>query len=139
MMVEQGVPAAFLQALVATDFDALRDLFADDVWVRAMLVREIVELHDADAARSLFEEWYGTPHEVEFTDTDQHTIMGRRFIRYRARLRPVWAPDVWHVVEQAGYLTVKECRIQRIDLTCTGFFPLDRHPERRPAGHAPVP
>jgi hypothetical protein len=113
----------FLEALPKRDFLALRRLLADDVWCRAMLVREIVELHTADDVVRLFESWYGTPAELQLEDQQHHPMMGRDFVRYRMRLRPHWAPERWHRVEQSGYLTVRDDRIQRVDLACTGFFP----------------
>lgn len=116
--------ARFLDVLEARDFVALRDLLDDDVWCRAMLVREIVELHDAAATVKLFESWYATPAELALEDRQHHVMMGRELVRYRMRLRPHWAPDRWHRVEQTGYLSVRDDRIRRVDLTCTGFFPI---------------
>lgn len=113
----------FLDTLAARDFPTLRGLLADDVWCRAMLVREIVELHTADDAVRLFESWYGTPAELRLEEHQHHPMMGRHFVRYRMGLRPHWAPERWHRVEQSGYLTVRNDQIQRIDLACTGFFP----------------
>ena len=118
-----GVAVAFLDALEARDFTSLRDLLADDVWCRAMLVRQIVELHSSDETVRLFEEWYGTPEELRLEARDHHSMMGREFVRYRWRLRPRWAPERWHRIEQAGYLTSAADRLSRIDLTCTGFYP----------------
>jgi hypothetical protein len=113
----------FLRALGTLDFDLMRTLLADDIWMRAMLVREVVEAHDADTVVGYLAQWYGTALEVQLADSDEHPMMGRHFVRYRMRLRPAWAHDVWHVVEQAGYLTISDGRIRRLDLTCTGFFP----------------
>jgi hypothetical protein len=112
----------FLTTLREQDFDAMRSLFADDVWLRAMLVREIVERHDADAVVALFRGWYEQADDVAVVDAQHHTMEGREFVRYRLRLRPPWAPDRWHVVEQAGFLTEVDGRVRRLDLTCTGFY-----------------
>lgn len=112
----------FLDALKRRDFIRLRAMLDDSVWCRAMLVREFVEHRSADDVVAMFTEWYGTPSAVEMVDADQHTMMGREFVRYRMRLRPRWRPDQWHLVEQSGYLTVSADRIRRIDLACTGFY-----------------
>jgi hypothetical protein len=112
----------FLSSLERGDFDTMRGLFADDVWLRAMLVREIVERHDADATTSLFRGWYQQAQDVSVIDSEHHAMEAREFVRYRVRLRPPWAPDHWHVVEQAGFLTEVDGYIRRLDLTCTGFY-----------------
>ena len=57
--------------------------------------------------------------------TEQRTVEGREFLAYNLLVRPDWAPDVWHVVEQSGYCRVVDDRVTRIDLVCTGFFPTD--------------
>jgi hypothetical protein len=114
---------AFLDAIEARDFQSFRALLADDVWCRAMLVRQVVELHSADETLRLFEDWYATPEELQLEARDHHPMMGRAFVRYRLRLRPQWAPDRWHRIEQAGYLTTASSQLSRIDLTCTGFYP----------------
>jgi hypothetical protein len=130
MSVVQG----FLDSLRDRDAGRLRSLLTDDVWLRALLVRETIELHDAAAAVALFESWYWTPVRLELEDEQHHPMIGRDFIRYRMRLVPSWDLSRWHRVEQSGYLTVREGRIRRIDLTCTGFFPcesVDGHDSRR--------
>ena len=44
-------------------------------------------------------------------------------VSYNLLLRPEWAPDQWHVVEQSGYCRVTNDQVTRLDLVCTGFFP----------------
>jgi hypothetical protein len=122
---------SFLDALTAVDLDRVRTSLHDRVWCRALLVRELIEVFDATEVVALLGQWYASPHEIEFLETQHHPMAGRDFIRYRARLRPSWAPHVWHVVEQAGYLTVKHGLITRLDLACTGF-----HVEKAPRSEA---
>jgi hypothetical protein len=122
-MSEPRLAPAFLDAISARDFVALRNLLAHDVWCRVLLVREFVELHRADDVVALFDEWYGTPEEVRLEDREHHPMMGRDFVRYRVRLRPRWEPDRWHRVEQAGFVTAAAGTLSRIDLACTGFYP----------------
>lgn len=114
---------AFLQAVVTADMPALRRLLDGDVWLRAMLVREIVERHDADETVELFRGWFGSAHELQVLHASTHPAATREAVIYRLRLRPHWAPDVWHVIEQTGYVRVHDERIRRLDLACTGFVP----------------
>jgi hypothetical protein len=117
------VAAAFLDAVVTADADALRALLTTDVWLRAMLVRDVVEDHRADAAVERFDGWIWTAHEVQVLHATTRSAGLREAVTYRLRLRPAWAPDVWHVIEQTGYLRIVDGRIRRVDLVCTGFVP----------------
>jgi hypothetical protein len=120
-----AVARRLLDAIVSRDFDALSAIFADDVWMRALLPREIVEVHSAADAREVFRDWLAPHHAIEVRSTEQHTVEGREFLAYNLLLRPDWAPDVWHVLEQSGYCRVVNDRVSRIDLVCTGYFPTD--------------
>lgn len=129
---DTDVAQAFLRAVVTCDDRRLRELLDDAVWLRAMLVREVVERHDADEAVAMFAGWFGTALEVRVLRSTTTSVATREAVTYRLRLRPHWAPDVWHVIEQTGYLRVQDGRIRRLDLVCTGFVPEpDLPPERR--------
>ena len=120
-----SVARIFLDTLAGRDFVALRDLFADDVWFRILLPRHTVEEHTADGTVAALYRWYGTANELEVHDLDHHTMAGREFVSYRFRLRPEWAPEHWHLIEQSGYVRIRDGRITRLDLVCTGFHPVD--------------
>jgi hypothetical protein len=123
----QATAARFLDALVERDLDAILDLLAPDVWLRALLTREVAEARDAGSATRLLGTWVDAPEgrevrEAAWTALADDGVPGRARIRYRLRLRPTWAPDTWHVIEQTGYLRVgTDGRITRLDLACTGY------------------
>ncbi len=118
-----AVARRFLDAIATRDFDGLSAILAADVWMRALLPREIVETHSVADTMEKFRSWFA-PHEtLEVLATEQRTVEGREFLAYKLLVRPDWAPDVWHVVEQSGYCRVVDDRVTRIDLVCTGFFP----------------
>jgi hypothetical protein len=120
-----AVASRLLDAIVRRDFDGLGAILAPDVWMRALLPREIVETHSAADAVEKFRGWFA-PHEaLDVLATEQRSVEGREFLAYSLLVRPDWAPDVWHVVEQSGYCRVVDDRVTRIDLVCTGFFPTD--------------
>ena len=120
-----AVARRLLDAIVTRDFDGLSSILADDVWMRALLPREIVETHSAADTRETFRGWLAPHHALEVRSSEQHTVEGREFLAYNLVVRPDWAPDVWHVVEQSAYCRVVDDRVTRIDLLCTGFFPTD--------------
>ena len=72
-----------------------------------------------------FRSWFAPHDAVKVLSTEQHSVEGREFLAYSLVLRPDWAPDVWHVVEQSGYCRVVDGRVTRLDLVCTGFFPTE--------------
>jgi hypothetical protein len=118
------VAGPFLDAVLARDERAMLDLLAPDVWLRAMLVRETVEHHDAVAAVAMFRGWFAHAAELRVLRRSTYPVATRDHLSYRVLLRPGWAPDVWHLIEQSGYLRIQDGRVRRIDLVCTGFVPL---------------
>jgi hypothetical protein len=117
------VTSALLRAIVERDVPALRELFAPDVWFRALVVHELLEQHDVPATLAVFDGWFGHATEVQVLMATTAPAGSRELLRYRLRLRPHWAPDVWHVIEQTGYARIADGRVRRLDLLCTGFVP----------------
>ena len=117
------VATTLLDAIVQRDRSALTAILAPDVWLRAMVVRDVIERHGAGAAIEVFDGWFGQAHELQVLRVASYPVASREHITYRLRLRPGWAPDVWHLIEQSGYIRVHEGRVRRIDLGCTGFLP----------------
>ena len=111
----------FLEALARGDFDDLERCLASNVWFRALLPKSLHESHTAGEAVEAYRSWYGTAQRFEPLVAEQSKMAGREYLRYRFRVLPQWAPQQWHVIEQAGFCRVKEDRISRIDVSCTGF------------------
>jgi hypothetical protein len=111
----------FLDALARRDFDELETLLAPDVWFRALLPKGQHETNTARDAADLYRSWWGGAKAFEVIRTDQYTMAGREFLSYRFRVILDGAPDHWRVVEQAGFCRVKEDRIARLDVVCTGY------------------
>jgi hypothetical protein len=119
------VACRLLDAIVTRDFDSIGVILAPDVRMRALLPRSIVQTDTAEAAVETFREWFGAHKSCTVISTEQHTVEGRDFLSYKLRVQPDWAPDVFHVVEQSGYCRVTDDRVTRLDLVCTGYFPID--------------
>lgn len=118
------VTRRFLDALARRDFARVADTLAPDVWMRAMLVREIREAHDAPAAIAALKEWFATAASFEIRELEHATVEARQRLRWQFVLRPDWAPDTPHRIEQVGYAAVRRGRITRLDVVCTGFHPM---------------
>jgi hypothetical protein len=115
----------FLEALAQRDFAALEQLLAVDVWLRALLPRHLDEHYGSVETAEAFRTWYGAAEAFEALTVDHDTVAGKERIRYRFLLRPDWAPETWHVIEQMAFLSIKDGLIRKIDLVCTGFIDLD--------------
>lgn len=111
----------FLDALARRDFDELEALLAPDVWFRALLPRSIHETRSAGEAIAALRDWYGGASEFEPLTADRYRMANREHLRYRFRLLPAWAPEEWHEIEQAGFCRVRDGRISRLDVVCSGF------------------
>ena len=125
MSTAASVVGRLLGAIVTRDFDSMSVLLAPDVRMRALLPRSIVETDTAEATVETFREWFAAHKSCTAIATEQHTVGGREFLSYHLGVRPDWAPDTLHIVEQSGYCRVAEDRVTRIDLVCTGYFPVD--------------
>lgn len=121
----------FLDAVVSRDVEALRGLLARDVWLRALLPRDLDERRGAAAVAAAFHGWYGTAAAFEPITVGHDAIAGKERVAYRILLRPDWAPDTWHLIEQNAFLSLRDGRIRKIDLVCTGFMPVGDGSRRR--------
>ena len=115
----------FLNAISRRDFDDLESVFARNLWFRALLPRRILESNMASDALTAFRGWLEGANGFRVLTTNHHASQGREFVSYRFLLRPDWAPEQWHIMEQSGYLREKEGQISRLDIVCTGFYPVD--------------
>lgn len=112
----------FLGALLQRDFDTLEALLDPDVWLRALLPRHLDERHGAAGVAGAFRSWYGAAEELVVVSHVHDMVADKERIGYRFRLRPDWAPEQWHVIEQTAFLSVREGRVRKIDLACSGFI-----------------
>jgi hypothetical protein len=116
---------AFVEAVVTRDHNALEDLLTGDVWLRSLLPRMAIEEHGRDAVLEVFHGWFGSAHEMRVQATYHHEAGGREHVGWQLLLRPDWEADVWHLIEQIGYVRVSDRRVRRVDLVCTGFQPIE--------------
>jgi hypothetical protein len=120
----ESAVAEFLEALERRDFDRLEACLAPDVWFRALLPKGQRESNTAHEVAATFRSWFGDETASELIHADQYRVAGRVFVSYRLRLLSATVPGQWHVVEQAGFCRVREDRIARLDVVCTGLHPV---------------
>jgi ketosteroid isomerase-like protein len=116
----ESAVARFLDALGRRDFDQLEACLAPDVWFRALLPKGQRESNAAHEVAATFRTWFGDETESELVHADHYSVAGRVFLSYRLRRLSSSAPG-WHLVEQAGFCRIREDRIARLDIVCTGL------------------
>jgi|SRR5947209_226205 len=122
----------FLAALSDQDWEALQNCFAGDTTFRALVPPGLREGADAAAAAGYFRRWFGDADELDLLASDVEQVEDRISIRYRFRAHE----DRWYVVEQHAYCDVREGRIERMDLVCSGFRPESEPGEGKTGGQA---
>ncbi|MBQ91570.1 MAG: hypothetical protein CL441_09235 [Acidimicrobiaceae bacterium] len=119
---ETAVVDRFMKGLADADYEALALTLAPDVWFRGLLPKRTEESRTAVDLLDTLRGWFDRPGAT-LEASDQHQLGTRVHVRYRFRMKPRFAPDQWHEVEQTGYCRVKDGRITRLDIVCTGFHP----------------
>ena len=122
-----GWPLAgrLIDALSRRNFADLQACLADDVRLRAVLPRAVLELDSAEAVAAKFAQWFGGSDCFEVLDASAGAIGPRQHVRWRIRMWPQDAPEQSRVVEQQIYTRGTD-RAECLDLLCSGFH--DEHP-----------
>jgi hypothetical protein len=115
----EAVGARFLAAICSQEWEHVRSCFAPDVRFRALIPPGLREGEGAAAAAGYLRRWLGDANPLLLLESEVRRMQDRLAIRYRFRARE----DRWYVVEQQMYCDVRDGRIERIDLLCSGFRP----------------
>jgi TusA-related sulfurtransferase len=112
---------AFVMAVVDGDFRRLASLLAADVRFRALVPRAFHEVDSADAARAIFEGWFGETEERELLDSSSELVADRLLVAYRLEFREAGRPLI---AEQQLVAIVSDGRLRDVALLCSGFRPV---------------
>ena len=116
---------AFVQALVAKDADALKNLFSPSIDFKALTPGRFWE---SDSVRHAVEEtilgaWFEPSDEIKTVESVETSKVGQRHrVAYRLRVRN---PDGLFLVEQQAYYDTDEDGISWIRILCAGYQPVD--------------
>jgi hypothetical protein len=129
-VVGNDVGAKYVDALAAKNTEALLDLFAADIVLRAMTPGRFWEAHSPrDAVHEVLYHWFEPSDVIESVDhfeVDQ--VVDRHRVDYRFRVRN---DDGVFAVEQRAYFAVNDDgRIVMFNAMCSGYRPIDGAPER---------
>lgn len=119
-----SVAGVFLEGLANRNFDHLASALCDDVHLRALLPRGLVEWDGASDVRAAFTTWFGDAEDFELVDATVGEVGPRLHLRWRVRVRAERLGDDWFVVEQQAYTDTDETdRIRQVSLLCSGYCP----------------
>jgi ketosteroid isomerase-like protein len=110
----------FVEAVAAQDTAALAECFVPDVLFRALTPPGYRERTSATEAAALVTQWFGESTELRLLDSNEYDVGDRAHVSYR--LTGVENGETY-VVEQHLFCVVREGRITRADLLCSGFRP----------------
>jgi TusA-related sulfurtransferase len=119
--VATGLGRAFVDAIVAGDFDRLQTLFAPDVRFRAIIPDEYQEAATAAGARALVEDWFSGTDPRELLGSTVELVGDRLALGYRLEL--IEAGER-RIVEQHVAAAVDGALFRDLALVCSGFRPL---------------
>jgi hypothetical protein len=109
----------FVGALSRQNWTELQSCFADGVQFRALIPPGVREAADAATAAGYFSRWFGDADQLIVLEADVRPVEDRLSISYRLRAHE----DRWYLIEQRAYCDVRDDRIERMDLLCSGFQP----------------
>jgi hypothetical protein len=109
-----------LDALSHRDFDAMRQLFADDIQFRALVPRGPFELTTAESTAEEFRSWFGGADDFEVLDASLGQVGPKLYARWQVRLTPPGRPNESRIAEQHLFISGTE-QVETLDLLCSGF------------------
>ena len=120
-MTSAEIARAYLDAVVARDYERVESLLADDFRLRDLSPPGFTEVSGSGATLSGLREMLDMFDTVELVDSDVYEIGNVTYVR--ARVRFVHPEAGERMLEQHHLLTIADQRIHAIDELCTGFFP----------------
>ena len=119
-MTNVELALAYLDAVVARDYDQVKALLADDFRLRDLSPPGFREVTDTGEALSGMRRLLDMFETVRLVDSEAYEIGAVTYLR--ARLHFVHPEAGERMLEQHHFLTIAEDKIGAIDELCTGFF-----------------
>lgn len=110
----------FVAGIVAQDQATIAACFADEAEFRALVPPGLRERSGAAAASELIAAWFGDSTTLDLAHMETTEIGDRLRISYRFTGVEDGEP---YVVEHHVFCTVRDGKIERADLLCSGFRP----------------
>ena len=120
-MTNAEVARAYLDAVVARDYERVESLLANDFRLRDLSPPGFTEVSGSGAALSGLRELLDMFDTVRLVESDAYEIGNVTYLR--ARIHFVHPEAGTRMLEQHHLLRIADQRIHGIDELCTGFFP----------------
>lgn len=121
MTAAAEVGGQLLDAIAARDYERIETCFADGASLRVLTPGPLRELEGAADAAGRYRFWLEPLDGFELLDGDVEAIADRVRVRYRFRGRD--PGKGWQLNEHTGYADIRDGRIRKMNVTCTGFRP----------------
>ncbi len=119
--VVQQLGEAWIGALVEKDFQRLAGICHPEVRSRLMTPKRIDALESASALTQKVEGWFGKCDAMQTEQFRVAQVGGKLAIFYRLRFEKNGEP---YTAEQQLYCSLRDGRIDGLDLLCSGFQPV---------------
>ena len=119
-MDDAEIARAYLDAVVARDYERVESLLADDFRLRDLSPPGFTEVIGARQALPGLREMLDMFDTVQLVESDVYEIGPVTYLR--ARIHFVHPEAGTRMLEQHHLLTIEDQQIQAIDELCTGFF-----------------
>ena len=114
-----AVGRGFVAAIERQAWAELAALFDPTVQFRALIPKDLREADDRAAAANYLQRWFGDADQLVLVSSEVELMHDRVHITYRVREHE----DQWYLVEQQAYCTIRDGKINKMDLLCSGFRP----------------
>jgi ketosteroid isomerase-like protein len=118
--VSAAVGTRLVEAIASQDTAAISTCFAADAEFRALTPPGLRERTGAPEVAALIAGWFADSSELELVDSEAKEVGDRVHVAYRFEGVEEGQP---YLVEQQLYGTVRDGKIERADLLCSGFRP----------------
>lgn len=118
---EKAAGEAFVEALAARDSSRLRAALHPEVHLRALVPSGFKESIGTDAVVARLESWFAEAERLTVAVKKVSYVSDRLRVQYR--FDEQYPDGDSEVIEQDAYCSVREGRIDSIDLLCSGHLP----------------
>lgn len=108
----------WVQAITEGNLDRLEKFCHPNVTSRLLLPRRIVNLDNASGLVAEYRDWFGSCTNFKLEASRVSQVGERLGIFYRFRLQD---QGDWYDIEQQLYCTMKDGRVEKLSLLCSGF------------------
>ncbi len=117
----QRMGEVWIQAITEGAFDRLEQFCHPEITSLLLTPKRFTTLENAVDLVAKYRDWFGECTNIQVEGSRVGRVGERLGIFYRFLLKK---DGDWHTIEQQVYFTLKDGRVQRLHLLCSGFQPV---------------